>query len=192
MARILQLAFAALLAAGPALAQQAVEPPVEAPENEPNWPPGLESWDTPPRDPEGGNPDAAEDLGLTDEDVVETLNTEPTDQGARAPDVIGDPDEIGDPNEAERRGLTEEAVEETVDQEPTEQGNRPENIVEGEEELAPQEASLYERLERVRAAPPGLDGVPIPRPNALASEPTTEMEPFQPEDPSLFVEGYIE
>jgi hypothetical protein len=179
MARIRHLALAALVAAAPALAQQ-------APENEPNWPPGLESWDTPPRDPESGNPDAAEDLGLTDEEVVETLDTDPTEQGTRAPDVIGDPDE------AEERGLTAETVEETVDQEPTQQGNRAENVVEGEEDLEGERVELYDLLARVRAAPPGLDGEPIPRPNPLASEPTTEMDPVQPDNASLFVEGYIE
>jgi hypothetical protein len=188
MARILDLALAALLAAAPVAvhAQTTAEPSAPVPEDEPNWPAGVGNWDTPPRDPEGGNPDAAEDLGLTSEEVVETLDTQPTEQGLRGTQVIGDPDE------AESRGLTDESVEETVDQEPTQQGNRPENVVEGEEEIAPQEASLYERLARVRAAPPGLDGEPIPRPNALASEPTTEMDPLQPENPSLFVEGYVE
>ena len=183
MARTLSLALAALLAAGPgagpALAQQAADPPATAPGDDPNWPPGLESWDTAPRDPEV-NPDAAEERGLTDDAVVETLDTEPTEQGNRPPELQGDPEE------AERRGLTSEAVEETVDQQPTDQGNRPENVVEGE---AP---ALYGLLARVRAAPPGVDGEPIPRPNALASEPSTEMEPLQPENPSLFPEGYIE
>lgn len=170
MARILDLALAALLAAAPVAsqAQATAEPPAP-----------VEGEDGVPAQAEG-NPLEAERRGLTSEEVVETLDTEPTEQGLRGTEPIGDPDE------AESRGLTTEAVEETVDQEPTQQGNRPENVVEGDAPV------LYDLLARVRAAPPGLDGEPIPRPNPLASEPTTEMDPLQPENPSLFVEGYVE
>lgn len=178
MARILDLALAALLAAAPVAVhgQTTAAPPAPAEAEGGAAAPALAE----------GNPLEAERRGLTSEEVVETLDTQPTEQGLRGTQPIGDPDE------AEARGLTSEAVEETVDQEPTQQGNRPENVVEGEEEIAPQEASLYERLARVRAAPPGLDGEPIPRPNPLASEPTTEMDPVQPDNASLFVEGYVE
>jgi hypothetical protein len=89
--------------------------------------------------------------------------------------------------EAEQRGLTGEAVQESQPAPPTDQGTLQPEVVEGEE--APE---LYTLLQRVRQAPAGLDGEPIPRPNPLASEPTTEMTPIQPEDPSLFPEGYVE
>lgn len=172
MARILDLALAALLAAAPVAVhgQTTAAPPAPAEAEGGAAAPALAE----------GNPLEAERRGLTSEEVVETLDTQPTEQGLRGTQPIGDPDE------AEARGLTSEAVEETVDQEPTQQGNRPENVVEGDAPV------LYDLLARVRAAPPGLDGEPIPRPNPLASEPTTEMDPVQPDNASLFVEGYVE
>ncbi len=93
-------------------------------------------------------------------------------------------------NEAEERGLTSEGVQGNQPAPPTDQGTLQPEIVEGEgSNEAPE---LYALLKAVRQAPAGLDGQPIPRPNPLASEPTTEMTPHQPEDPSLFPEGYVE
>lgn len=94
---------------------------------------------------------------------------------------------IGDPGEAERRGLTAPDIQSDV--QPTEQGNRAPEVLEKE---AGEGIDLYMLLARVRSAPPGLDGQPIPRPNALASEPEIEMQPAQPRDANLFPENYIE
>lgn len=106
-------------------------------------------------------------------------------------------DPEGDPMEAERRGLTSQDVKESLPGDPTEQGTRPPTVLE-EEEGADADAeqgesvSLYTTLSRVRSAPPGLDGQPIPRPNPLASEPAKEMAPLQPRDAYLFPEDYVE
>lgn len=135
----------------PAVGQEVPEPRTAIPDNpsvnEPNWPPGLEEWNSDPRDP-------------------------PV-----------------DPLEAERRGLTSPEVEESLPPDPTEQGTRPPTVVEGEEG---EEADLYTLLSRVRSAPPGLDGQPVPRPNDLASEPVKEMPSQAPGDDDLFPENYIE
>lgn len=92
-----------------------------------------------------------------------------------------------DPNEAERRGLTSPEVRNSQMDGPNQQGTRaPEPEAAGE-----QPAGLYQALSAVRRAPPGLDGRPIQRPNALGSEPTTEMTPVGgPEH--LFPDGYVE
>ena len=91
-----------------------------------------------------------------------------------------------DPQEAERRGLTSPEVAKTLAPESTDQGTRPPNhhVEDGPD--------LYNLISRVRSAPPGLDGKPIPRPNKLGSEPAKEMEPAQPEDMFLFPENYVE
>ena len=96
-------------------------------------------------------------------------------------------DPEGDPNEAARRGLTSPEVQENDAEGPTEQGTRTTETL--DEEPDP---GLYELLARVRAAPPDVDGELIPRPNPLASEPSKEMDPMQPEDVYLFPEGYVE
>ena len=69
----------------------------------------------------------------------------------------------------------------------TQQGVRPPDPL--EEEDAP---LLYDLLAQIRRAPPLLDGQVMPRPNAFASEPTTEMPQEHTEPMSLFPEGYIE
>lgn len=113
-------------------------------------------------------------------------------QGAVAPDgglVDAEPEVEGEgPVELEGEGgLTGEDVQESLPPPPTEQGTRPFGTL--DEEDVPQ---LYGLLARIRAAPPSLEGEPVPRPNALASEPAKEMTPQQPADVSLFVEDYIE
>lgn len=47
-----------------------------------------------------------------------------------------------------------------------------------------QSAELQEALAAVRAAPPDLQGNPMPRPNWLASEPDMENEPTRSQNPS--------
>ena len=122
-----------------------VRVPASEKENVPNWPEGLDNWDNPARDPEGN------------------------------------------PNEAEERGLTSPEVQENSAEGPTEQGTRTTETV-GEEE----EQGLYQLLAVVRASPPDVDGNSIPRPNPLASEPSKEMAPMQPEEVYLFADGYVE
>ncbi|HYE52503.1 MAG TPA: hypothetical protein VEB20_23110 [Azospirillaceae bacterium] len=96
----------------------------------------------------------------------------------------------GDPNEAERKGLTSPEVQRSQDPQPTPQGTRPPNA---QTSTNANPEALYAALQKVRAAPPGLDGKPIPRPNPLGSEPTTEMQPHPDGHPkSLFPEGYVE
>lgn len=53
----------------------------------PNWPAGLENWDTKERDPENPDPDEAERRGLTSPEVQESLAPNPTEQGTRPPDA---------------------------------------------------------------------------------------------------------
>jgi hypothetical protein len=83
--------------------------------------------------------------------------------------------------------LTEEVEESGVEAEPDEQGMRPNEVVDADDHV-----DLYSLLQAVRHAPPGLDGAPITRPNALASEPETEMTPAQPRDAYLFPDDFIE
>jgi hypothetical protein len=83
--------------------------------------------------------------------------------------------------------LTEEVEDSGVEAEPDEQGMRPHEAVEADDHV-----DLYSLLQAVRHAPPGLDGAPITRPNALASEPETEMTPAQPRDAYLFPDDFIE
>ena len=47
-----------------------------------------------------------------------------------------------------------------------------------------QAAELQEALAAVRAAPPDLQGTPVPRPNWLASEPDMPNEPSRSQNPS--------
>lgn len=99
-----------LLSTG-ALAQGAVDadqPPApglpeaqQGDQSEPNWPVGLESWNSEERDPENVEPQAAEKKGLTDENVKESLAPPPTEQGTRAPRPL-----LG-PEEREQMGLYE-------------------------------------------------------------------------------------
>jgi glucose/arabinose dehydrogenase len=93
----------------------------------------------------------------------------------------------GQPNQAEEAGLTDEEVEDSLPPEPEPTGVRPPESVEEVEAM-----DLYAVLREVRRAPPGLDGEPIMRPNAWASEPETEMAPYQPREAVLFPEDYIE
>jgi hypothetical protein len=82
--------------------------------------------------------------------------------------------------------LNEDVEESGVEAEPDEQGMRPPEVVEGEDD------GLYRLLQAVRRAPPGLDGTPVERPNAWASEPETEMTPYQPREAYLFPDDFIE
>lgn len=75
---------------------------------------------------------------------------------------------------------------------PTEQGTRTTETLGEEEEEQEQERGFYELLALVRANPPDLDGNSIPRPNPLASEPSKEMSPMQPNDVYLFPDGNVE
>lgn len=95
----------------------------------------------------------------------------------------------GNPGEAERRGLTGPDIQQSQEPQPTEQGTRSPQVFEKEAEEG---IDLYTLLSRVRSAPPSLAGQPTPRPNPLASEPETEMQPAQPREAYLFPENYIE
>jgi len=92
----------------------------------------------------------------------------------------------GQPDQAEEAGLLSDSVEESLGPEPDDTGARSPEIVEEVEAV-----DLYALLWEVRRAPPGLDGAPIMRPNAWASEPETEMRPYHPRDVVLFPEDYI-
>lgn len=83
--------------------------------------------------------------------------------------------------------LTEEVEDSGILAVPDEQGMRPHEAVEVEDDV-----DLYSLLQAVRRAPPGLDGAPVARPNAVASEPETEMTPAQPREAYLFPDDYIE
>ena len=91
------------------------------------------------------------------------------------------------PNQAEQEGLTAPEVIESLDTNPSDQGALTPEVIDREDQPA-----LYALLSRLRQAPPSLDGEPIPRPNAFASEPAKEMVPAQPENMYLFPENYIE
>jgi len=100
------------------------------------------------------------------------------------------PGQQDDPNEAERRGLTSPEVEKSQMPQPTQQGNRPPPSDTNSPGAVPQ---LYEALTAVWNSPAALDGQRIARPNPLASQPESEMQPHPAGDPdSLFPEGYIE
>jgi len=80
-----------LLPAG-AWAQQPATAPAERPaqetprENRPDWPQGLESWDSEEREPENPDPNEAERRGLTSPAVKDSLMPNPTPQGNRPPE----------------------------------------------------------------------------------------------------------
>ncbi|MFC7704706.1 hypothetical protein ACFQXB_10930 [Plastorhodobacter daqingensis] len=103
-----------------------------------------------------------------------------------SPEADPEPDLAEPPIEAEDLDTVE--INESQPPEPNAQGTRDPMANPGNDE----EDTLYGLLSAVRRAPPGLDGVPTPRPNALASEPAKEMEPQQPEDLYLFPDGYVE
>lgn len=95
----------------------------------------------------------------------------------------------GNPGEAEGAGITGEEVQSDAPNQPTPQGTRAPR----EETSAQTGGELYPLLQRVRIAPPALDGTPQPRPNPLASEPETEMKPDPRGNPEhLFREDYVE
>ncbi|MFD1912956.1 hypothetical protein [Halodurantibacterium flavum] len=100
----------------------------------------------------------------------------------------GETDQPTEGQSTEELDLDSLAIENSQAPEPDEQGLRDPMATPG----AGNEDSLYSILSAVRMAPPGLDGRPMPRPNALASEPALEMPPEQPEDLYLFPDGYIE
>ena len=81
-----------------ALAQDAAarirEPQIESP-SAPDWPPGLDEWETPPWDPEG-NPNEAEARGLISPEVQENDAEGPTEQGTRTTETFGDEEEEQD------------------------------------------------------------------------------------------------
>jgi hypothetical protein len=108
----------------------------------------------------------------------------PAEAPAQAP---AEAQQQGQPDQAEEAGLHSDEVEESLPPEPEPTGIRPPELVEENEA-----ADLYALLWEVRRAPPGLDGEPIMRPNAWASEPETEMRPYHPRDVVLFPEDYIE
>lgn len=87
----LALALAVPAGASSVLAQQGVTPPGQGGPadtgSDPNWPPGLESWDGPPP-PTGGDPDEAENRGLTSPEVERSQMPEPTQQGTRSPEEV--------------------------------------------------------------------------------------------------------
>ncbi|HEV7369169.1 hypothetical protein [Arenibaculum sp.] len=53
--------------------------------SDPNWPPGLQNWHNPERSPPG-NPDEAEQRGLTSPEVERSQMPAPTQQGTRSPE----------------------------------------------------------------------------------------------------------
>ncbi|WP_119678794.1 hypothetical protein [Indioceanicola profundi] len=88
----------------------------------------------------------------------------------------------GNPGEAEQKGLTSPEVQESQAGQPTQQGTRAPNAsVNGEAEAAgggeAQGGSpLYAALHWARAMPVDLNGNPVPRPNAYASEPVADQK----------------
>ncbi|WP_109106720.1 hypothetical protein [Azospirillum sp. TSO35-2] len=64
---------------------------------------------------------------------------------------------------------------------PTPQGTRSPNDASSGDT---QSAELQQALAAVRRAPPDLNGTPVPRPNALASEPDQPDEPTRSQNPS--------
>lgn len=95
----------------------------------------------------------------------------------------------GNPDQTQDSGTTNADVQEDAPDQPTPQGTRAPR----EETSAETGGELYPLLQRVRVAPPAIDGRPQPRPNPLASEPETEMTPDPRGNPEhLFPEGYVE
>ena len=131
----------------------------------------------------GNAPPVTQDSPLTSPNVQESLMPPPTEQGTRPPGVL---------EEAEREVEGEEIAPPESDAAqagvPDDQGGINPETVEGEE----QQPRLYELLAAVRQAPPGLDGVPTPRPNVLGSQPLKDVLPVLPPDLYLFPENYIE
>lgn len=76
----------------PALAQQDAAPDTGS---DPNWPQGLESWHDPEPSPPG-NPDEAEDRGLTSPEVERSQMPEPTQQGTRSPESIDENETVAE------------------------------------------------------------------------------------------------
>ncbi len=120
---------------------------------------------------------------LTSPDVRQSQMPAPTPQGTRPPGVLE-----GTDGELQGEEIATPEVRESQPEAPSDQGGLDPEIMEGAES----EPVLYQLLAQVRRAPPGLDGQPNPRPNALASEPAKEMPPAQPEELYLFPDGYIE
>ncbi|WP_375262158.1 hypothetical protein [Palleronia sp.] len=60
--------------------------------NGPDWPAGLEDWDSSPRDVEG-DPDEAEERGLLSPDVTEHSAEGPTEQGTRTTETLEEEDD---------------------------------------------------------------------------------------------------
>lgn len=88
------LVLAATLSIAPAAAQQS-QPSLTGEEgvsreNPPDWPGGLEDWDSSEREPQNVNPDEAEQRGLTSPDVQRSQMPEPTAQGTRPPGLEED------------------------------------------------------------------------------------------------------
>ena len=84
--------------------------------------------------------------------------------------------------EAPKEALAQDpAVQQSQEPPPTAQGVRtPKASTSGET----QSSALQEALAMVRAAPPDLQGNPVPRPNWLASEPGQPNEPTRSQNPS--------
>lgn len=58
-------------------------------ESDPNWPAGLENWDSTTRNPEG-NPNEAEERGLTSDAVEDSNQESESDQGTRDTENVGE------------------------------------------------------------------------------------------------------
>ncbi len=108
--------------------------------------------------------------------------------GAAAPDQPAGEQPAPTPENATEALENSTEVEENQPPEPDGQGTRDPMATPG----AGNEERLYDILAQVRRAPPALDGTPVPRPNALASGPTTEMTPAPTDNLSMFPEGYVE
>lgn len=72
-------------------------------------------------------------------------------------------------------------VQQSQDPQPSAQGTR---APKPDSHPDTQSAELIEALAAVRRAPPDLQGNPVPRPNALASEPDDPNEPTRSQNPS--------
>lgn len=125
---------------------------------------------TPP--PGRGQPDGSGEAITAKEDLRgrSTMSREPQTgiPGAEAPG-----------QESQRRGLRDQDVKDTQLGQPSQQGVRSPEV-----QQAGATNGLFKALAAVRRAPPGLDGVPIPRPNEVASEPEVDWEQSDSPNPS--------
>ncbi|WP_029007490.1 hypothetical protein [Azospirillum halopraeferens] len=88
MRRFLPYALAVALVALP-LAPAALAQDAAPRDTGPDWPAGVESWHSGEDAPRNGNPQEAEQRGLTSPEVEDSQMPEPTRQGTRSPEPTG-------------------------------------------------------------------------------------------------------